>query len=335
MARIELSMPRRRERPPLVRVLLRVAVAIGILILAAAVVYLDRDGYRDNDGTGLSFLDSLYYATVSLSTTGYGDIVPVTTDARIITIVLITPLRFLFLIVLVGTTIAVLTERGREQIRAAHWRSTVQDHTIICGFGTKGQAAARALIADGIDPRHIVAVDPRSEAISVAHALGIASIQGNSEQRGVLVKAEVERARSVLVTVHDDSSAVLITLTARQLNSTIDICTAVREEENVPLLRQSGARAVVTTQETAGRLIGLSACRPSVALLAQDLFSYGSGMDLVQRMATEDEVGQTVRDVHDVVLAVVRRGQPILADRVGPLQAGDELLYVRFAEEAV
>ena len=54
---------------------------------------------------------------MSLSTTGYGDIVPVSPQARLITTLVITPLRLLFLIVLVGTTVELLTERSRQSFR--------------------------------------------------------------------------------------------------------------------------------------------------------------------------------------------------------------------------
>ena len=61
---------------PVRRIALRVVYALSALFIAAIVVYLDRDGYNNAAGTPLTFLDCLYYATVSLSTTGYGDIAP-------------------------------------------------------------------------------------------------------------------------------------------------------------------------------------------------------------------------------------------------------------------
>src|SRR5262245_7596299 len=99
---------------PVASIARRVLWALVALLAAVLIVYLDRGGYRDGNGDGLSFLDCFYYATVSLSTTGYGDITPVSDSARLVNILVITPLRVLFLIVLVGTTLAVLTERSRQ-----------------------------------------------------------------------------------------------------------------------------------------------------------------------------------------------------------------------------
>lgn len=332
MARAELRLPQRRERSPLVQIAERVAFAIGIVMVSAFIVYFDRDAYKDNDGSPVGFLDAVYYATVSLSTTGYGDIVPETPQARLLTILIITPLRFLFLIVLVGTTISALSEKSRKDYSISRWRARVRNHVIICGFGTKGRAAARTLIADGVEPSRIVAVDPDVERLAAASALGIAAVQANAEQSETLRQAEIDRARAVLITVHDDNSAVMITLTVRQLNKTVYIAASVREEENVALLRQSGARSVITAQEAAGRLVGLAARKPTIAAVAEDLISYGTGLDLRQRPITETEIGKTARECDEVVIAVVRgsREESIPANVAGELRRGDQLIYVQF-----
>ena len=61
----------------------------------------------DGDDVGLSLLDATYYATVTLSTTGYGDITPITQQARLINTLVVTPLRLVFLILLVVTVVQV------------------------------------------------------------------------------------------------------------------------------------------------------------------------------------------------------------------------------------
>ena len=71
----------------------------------------------------------------------------------------ITPLRFMFLIVLVGTTIEVLTERSRQQFRTNRWRKRVKKHTVVIGYGMKGRSAVQALIDQGYPADHIVVVD--------------------------------------------------------------------------------------------------------------------------------------------------------------------------------
>jgi voltage-gated potassium channel len=110
-----------RPGSPLAAAAKRMLLAAGLLALSAAIVYLDRHGYRDaaHPGRPLSVVGSIYYATVTLSTIGYGDIVPVTTAARLVNTVVITPMRLVFLIILVGTTLQVLT-RGQLTSTARH-----------------------------------------------------------------------------------------------------------------------------------------------------------------------------------------------------------------------
>ena len=56
--------------------------ALVLVLVTVAVIYLDRGSYRDVDGSALTLLDCVYYTAVSLSTTGYGDITPVTPTRR-------------------------------------------------------------------------------------------------------------------------------------------------------------------------------------------------------------------------------------------------------------
>ncbi|MBC3993534.1 NAD-binding protein, partial [Streptomyces sp. AC563] len=94
--------------------------------------------------------------------------------ARLTNVLLITPLRVLFLIILVGTTLEVLTERTREQFRLNRWRSALRDHTIVVGFGTKGRSAVQTLCATGLRKDQVVVVDPNHKVIETANAEGFA-----------------------------------------------------------------------------------------------------------------------------------------------------------------
>src|SRR3954467_14535042 len=319
------------EQTPVRQVWRRVLIALALLAFTVAVIYLDRDGYRDGDDVGLSLLDSVYYATVTLSTTGYGDITPITPGARLVNILLITPLRITFLLVLIGTTLEALTARSREEFRIRRWRSRVRQHVIVCGYGTKGRSAIRSLQALGTPLDRIVVVDPEPRAIDEANSLGLTGLVGDAGRTEVLRRASVERARPATVAANRDDAAVLITLTVRQLNPTVPITTSVREEENANLLRQSGANTVITTSATSGRLLGLSTDAPRVVDVVEDLVTGGQGLDLHQRTVSSSEVGLGPRQLRDIVLSVPRSRPPLLFDDplIGTLQPEDVLVVVR------
>lgn len=318
---------------PLVQVSKRLLLALLVLAVTVALVYFDRHGYHDAADTSVGFLDALYYSTVTLSTTGYGDIVPYSTSARLTTTFLVTPLRVLFLIILVGTTLEVLTERTREQFRLTRWRRTVRDHVVIVGYGTKGRAAARTLLGRGVPKEQIVVVDPNHKAVHGATEEGLVAVAGDATHSEVLRRAEAQRARQIVVAAQRDDTAVLVTLTARQLNPTAHIVASVREDENGPLLRQSGADSVITSSGYAGRLLGLGVLSPSVGRVMDDLITYGSGLDLIERPVAASEAGKSPRECTDLVVSV-KRGSLLLGHDdpdASPLRPTDRLITIHRA----
>ena len=323
-------LPTMRVRP-VYAVLTRLVLALALLFAVVVIVYLGRDGYRDSAGGSLSLLDAAYYATVTLTTTGYGDIVPITPHARLVNTALITPLRLVFLILLVGTTLQVLAQRTRQEIRLNRWSSRVHDHTIVVGYGTKGRSAIASLRDNGVHDSAIVVVDGSTAMVEDANEAGLVGVVGDATRSEVLGRAGVARAAKVLVATDRDDTAVLVTLTARQLNPAASIVACVRESENEPLLAQSGADQVITTSETAGRLLGTAAAQPQAGSVVHDLLIHGTGQDLVERDVHPGEVGRHGRDADDLVVAVIRAGHKMPYDHPGcaRLEAGDRLVVVR------
>ena len=251
-------------------------------------------------------VDSIYYTTVTLSTTGYGDIAPVAPHARLINAFVITPLRIAFLVLLIGTTLEVAATQGRRMLRIARWRRHMSDHVVIVGYGTKGRSAVDTLVNNGIQRDAIVVVDKGGSAISDAHADGLAVVTGDATRSGVLQRAGVEQARQVIITTDRDDSNVLSTLTVRQLNPDAYIVASVREHENASLMRQSGANSVITSSDAVGRLLGLSSLSPTLGTVMEDLLTYGEGLEVAERDLLVAEVGQPPQSLPDQVIAVVR-----------------------------
>ena len=327
-----------RSWSPISNIGARLLLALAALVVTAVIVYAEGDCYADRgDMGGISWVDAFYYATVSLSTTGYGDIVPVCESARLVNVFIITPLRFLFLIVLVGTTIEVLTRKTREEFRTSRWRQRVHDHTVIVGFGVKGRSAARMLLDSGVDPLTIVVVAPDRTAIDEANRMGLAGVVGDGRREDVLRDAATERAASVIVATDEDDTSVLVTLTARRLAPKADIVVSVRETANAQILRQSGATSVIPTAESSGNLMALSLLSPVAGSLMEDLLDSGRGLEIVQRPINKEELGLSPAEIDahgEIVLAVIRDGVTHRFDTndIRVLQKGDQLVVIRHAE---
>jgi voltage-gated potassium channel len=327
-----LRLPRKSPRP-LVAILERLGLAVGLILFGAAVVYLGRDGHVDDAGGPISFLDAVYYASVTVTTTGYGDITPVTDTARLVTTLIVTPARVLFLVLLVGTTLEILTERTREEFRERRWRARMEDHYVICGYGAKGRGAIHALTGRGIEPERILVVDRNRDNVEEANLAGFASIHGDATRTAVLREAGVDRAAAVIIAPHTDDASALITLTAREINPAVEIVASVREIENVSVVRQSGADVVITSSEASGRLLGIATHHPRIIDVVEQLLAAGEGFDLAERPVAAEEVGRSATEVapDQLVLAIVRSGQtlPFTDARTSRLREGDRLLVVQ------
>ena len=315
----------------------RLLLGAAILAFTVLLVWIDRGGYTDaNDpGHSISLVDAVYYSTVTLSTTGYGDIAPVSDGARLVNAFVVTPLRIMFLVLLIGTTLEVLANQGRRMFRIARWRRDMSEHVVIVGYGTKGRSAVDTLVNNGTPRESIVVVDKGGAAVSDAHADGLAVVTGDATRSGVLQRAGVEEASQVIITTDRDDSNVLSTLTVRQLNPNAYIVASAREHENAPLMRQSGANSVITSSDAVGRLLGLSSLSPTLGTVMEDLLTYGEGLEVAERELQVSEVGQQPQSLPDQVIAVVRDDTVYryFDPTVTQLARGDRLVVVRPAKE--
>ena len=331
-------LPARPHTSPISELGRRVWLAFVIQMVSTMIVYVDHESYSDNvNQDGISFIDALYYSTVTITTTGYGDITPMTAHARLINALVVTPLRVAFLVLLVGATLEVLANEGARGIRDASWRKRMRNHTVVIGYGTKGRSAISTMLRHGIPAEKIVIIDSGAQAISDANYDGLAAIQGDATRRDLLRRAEITKAKEVIITLDRDDSAILAVLTVRQLNPRAHIVVAVRDHENASLLRRSGADMVVTSSDAVGRLLGLSSVNPHVGNVMEDLLTSGEGMEVAERQVLPDEVGGSAARIEgERVVAVVRNDtvRRFFDSTVMTLQPGDRLIVVRRSQTA-
>ncbi len=320
------------EGSPLGKIGTRILLAVGLIVFVALLTYVGRAGYVDPEDDSVSLLDAFYYSTVSITTTGYGDVRPVTDGTRLVTTLVVTPARVLFLILLVGTTLEVLADRTRTAYRLARWRSKLTGHTIVCGYGTKGRSATSILLAHGADPSSIIVIDDSQAGRLSAEAAGLATVAGSAAEQDVLTEAGIADAKKVIVAVDRDDAAVLVTLTARELAPDAAIVAAAREDQNVHLLKQSGADSVISSSASAGRLLGMATETPEIANVLEDLLEIGEGLDIVGHTISADETGSASgRDNWGPIVGVVRERELIHFDdpRAAELHEGDRVITLR------
>ncbi|MDP9353776.1 MAG: potassium channel family protein [Chloroflexota bacterium] len=255
------------ETSPVPALLRRTLLALVLILLVVAVLWFDRNGLRDHahNGRPLGITDVLYFTVVSLTTLGYGDISPVTAEARLLNAVLLTPIRIFLWVLFLGTAyeMSILRLQFREERHMRELHERLKDHVVLCGYGVKGRAIVAELVAHGQKPENIVVIDPREDAVASAAREGLVALRGDASSEALLRAAAVERAADVLAAPDRDDACVLICLTVRNLAPTVHLVAAAREEENIKLLYGAGANLVVAPSVSGGRLMA-SAVRQSV-----------------------------------------------------------------------
>jgi voltage-gated potassium channel len=312
----------------------RAAAVIVLMLTVVLLFWFDRDGLKDNHDNEISFSDVIYFSMVTITTVGYGDIVPVSRKARIIDALLVTPIRLFIWLIFLGTAYQLALQRLFEDIRMRMVRAKLNDHVIICGYGHSGACAAEELVARGFEKRQILVVDAVQQRVELAAERGFVGLLGNVTSEEILRRSMLETARALFVCTDRDDTNVLVVLTARHLSSKIRIISRVEEPENEKLLKQSGANATVLPSRVGGILMADSLESSALLKYVMDLISADGKIVLEEREAGPEDVGRNADDLPHVV-RVVRSGQIVdTGDPEARIQMGDKLIEVRPAERA-
>lgn len=286
--------------------LLRSALVVFLFLLVIAVFWVDRDGLRDNHDGEISFVDVVYFTMVSVTTVGYGDIVPVTPQARLVDAVFVTPIRLFVWLIFVGTAYQFVLQHLIEDFRMRRLQARLQGHVVVCGYGHSGRCAAAELAARGMDKQHILIVDLDQARLQDAAEHGYIGILGDASSEETLRETMLSHARALIVCTDRDDTNVLITLTARHIAPEVRIVARVEEAENDKLVRQSGANSTVLPSRVGGILMADSIESNHLATYVMDLISAGGQVTLIERAPHEDEVGRHPAEIHSRILRVVR-----------------------------
>ena len=321
----------RAAAPPELTLLMRAGLVLLLLAAVFAVFLLDRSGLRDQIDGDVSVTDVIYFTMITITTVGYGDIVPVSDHARLIDAFFVTPVRIFVWFVFLGTAYQLIIQRLIEEWRMTRLQSQLQDHVVLCGFGHSGSIAASELLLRGWQPAEIVVVDPDATEVQRAADQGYVGLLGDASSEALLRVAAVDRAHSVIVSVGRDDTTVLVVLTIREIAKRVRIVACVGEQENVKLVRASGANVIVSPPRFGGYLMADAVeSNATVDFVAEALTFYG-GYQLHERVPAESEIGRAARDIAGSLVVEIRRGGRRIGcwkDRELVIEQGDRLLVI-------
>ncbi len=319
------------EASPERTILVRIGLVLAALALVVVTFWFDRSGLVDSIDGEVSFADVLYFTMVTVTTVGYGDIVPVTERARLIDAFLVTPVRIFVWFVFLGTAYELVIQRVLEDFRMSKVQQQLREHIVICGYGTTGQVAAREMLAKGFPPDKIVVIDLREENLRAAAQNGFIGLRGDAAREEVMRRAMIERAKVVIISPGRDDTSVLIVLTIRNVNPRVKIVAVVTEHENFKLIRQAGANVIVSPSRVGGYLVADAVTNWHVADYVMDLLTANGRVRLVERPATAEEAGRRPAEITDGLLVRIYRGGEHIGfwdTEKNTVQPGDILLMI-------
>ena len=310
---------------------IRLLLLFALFAFIVAVHWFERGSLKDSHDGVVSFTDVLYFTMISATTTGYGDIVPVSDRSRMFDAFIVTPIRIIFLLVLAGTAYTFAIKQTWNRWLMKIIQKNLHDHIILAGFGVSNAKALKELLAGGEDPRRIVVIDSRPEALEEAKECGVTVLQGDATRNETLAAVHIERASALLVSAGRDDSAILIVLTARKMAANVKISVTIRVDENEDIARQAGADTVINPVSFAGLLLASSLEGPERADYLADLVTTEGQVMLRERTVTSEEVGKSPEELTTgLAVRIIRSGRPH-----GPadpafrtLHAGDRLLEI-------
>jgi voltage-gated potassium channel len=310
----------------------RFRLALGLF---AVIIAVGTGGFVAIEG--VRPLDALYLTITTITTVGYGDIVPHTTAGRIFTIGLIllgvgTALYF-------AATVAELLIEGRLQEALGRRRSMKMEHltghVIVCGFGRLGRVVAEALVRTRTDVV-VIESDPLCE--SDLDALGVPYVIGSATMDDVLERAGIRRARALVAATGSDPDNVFITLAAREKNPSLRIHARGETDAGLRRLRLAGADQTVSAYQMGGLRMANAILRPAVVDFL-DITTPGRGEEIdLEEILVDDGSrldGRTVEAVESEVgrlrIVALKRGNEamrLIPDPRATIAGGDFLVAI-------
>ena len=199
-----------------------------------------------------TWIDALYMTVITVTTVGFGEVNPLTPEAKLFTVILI-----LCSVVIVGYAISVITEyiisrSAYDTIKHKKVQKQIDKlsgHIIVCGYGRNGKQAVEKLRAYN---KSFVIIDVEEEIVDRYEDAQTLFVRGNANEDETLLKAGVERASTLISALPDDADNLFVVLSARQLNQSLKIISRAEYETSQKKLKLAGADNVIMPNRIGG-----------------------------------------------------------------------------------
>ena len=254
---------------------------------------------------GASFLDALFMTTISITTVGYGEVIPLSEPGKWFTIFMLITSWGTFAFAITRITQFVVSGEINEYFKTRKLMkdiNSLSNHVILCGYGRNGHQAAMILKAHDV-PFVVIEKNEHLMKRMIAEGEKILHLEGDSTDDDLLRLAGIERARALITTLPVDAQNVFIILSARGLNANLQIISRASEASSVPKMKKAGADNVIMPDRIGGTHMATLVSKPEVVEFI-DIISGEQGQSIhVESLAYEHLPaglqGKTIDDIEN------------------------------------
>lgn len=317
----------------------RVLLALIVVLLYGAIGF-----YCFESEQGITLETAFWWSVVTMSTVGYGDVYPTTIAGRWLVAVPVMVVGIGVLGYALGALASLVVERRNKEL-SGMVDFTSEDHVLICHYPS--EVLIMELIAEiradqaWANPALVLLSDHLNELTPALRDAGVFFVQGSPSREEALIRANVSRARAVLVLSRNpgedstDNHTLGAVVTIRSCAPDVYIVAECAASENLSLLRNAGANEVVGVSGLTAELLVQSIQDPGINEVVSELLSNTSGHQIYIHPITgfSGDFAAAVSQLKPgpyAALAVIdrenrRQFAPAPSTAVGP---GDRLLVV-------
>ncbi len=234
------------------------------VIILLIIVVIGITGYMIIEHASL--LNALFMTTISITTVGYGEVIPLSEAGKWFTIFLLIISWSTFAFAITRITQFIVSGEVHRYFKTRKLMKDIgqlQDHVIVCGYGRNGHEAVKILRSHGLD---FVVIEKNHDLMDRSrHEDGaLLRIEGDSTNDDVLLSAGIERARALISTLPVDADNLFIVLSARGLNPELQIISRCSDVNSIAKLKKAGANNVIMPDRIGGSYMANLVSKPDV-----------------------------------------------------------------------
>lgn len=234
-----------------------------------------------------SWVEAFYMTIITVTTVGFGEIRPLSTEGKIFTVFLIILSVFIFAYALSVITEYILSRNSLQLLKKKKVRNQIEnlkDHVVVCGFGRNGMQAAERLEAY---KKPFVVIE-RDKEIIEKYENEVLFVEGDANEDEVLLLAGVERAQYLIAALPDDAVNLFVVLSARQLNSNLFIISRASLITSQKKLKLAGANKVIMPDKIGGDHMASLVVMPDLITFMDKLGTEGENTTNLEEVPIED-----------------------------------------------